>query len=861
MYFNIKTFKSDWKRAIMTVVVIAISISSPIAMIVSIDSVIPTIYKDLTLSGIEDIRVDLSLWNGTKSYPTIKNVTLAFRNYYNQAVLDMFTYYPRLKGQLKVESINNHSIINPDTDIVSIVYYINSTDDPLYENLVFDVGTGFKNFYGNECIVSKKLADNAGLKVNDKLNVSVMSDRHTESLILTIVGIAHLKAPTDVYPLDRYYDNFVIISQPGISKIYSYLKDKVDILSIYVNQKYLKDFNSYNDTLFLLTSTLKEIFQHTIINNRMKLTVLRTYYRQIRISRNIMFYVSSFSLVGAVVIVITTMLIRYHRTLYHIGLLKAIGFKSKDIKKIFLLDIAILGAIGTFLGTILGIFLSYFMKLLLVTFKITKLIFPYFTYDPFQSVTYSIVVVPTNLIPVAIFGYLVTILSGIYPTIKASKVPPDVILRPRMFLDIHQTSNFAQKIKGYFHKVYKLSILWRPILKGTEEIVYKTIIRRKEVYNAIILFLTISIAILFLSSSTIFVLSFNNYSEQYNQFGTDIYLNAYITDSRIKQNLTTIEGIQSIAIIDTVDAVTTSLDNVSQFVESGRFYSVFLKIINSSEIIDTLRWEYIKNVTIKDVLSRLDNGKNIIISRDLLLYLNKSIGDEILLKLSTPSNNHEESAVYYEDVYEIVGIFNSSIPGVASVDTVLVPKGFIPENMTISYEVLIKVKNIDNVNDVAQKVKALVPSATLIIPKNNIDQQMEIFNAFFALLSTIFSVTIGLVMLSLSAVLLTETIEQKYIFGIFRIVGYKRRELSKIIIFQSLTIVIISIIFGIIFGTLLSILTISGIMYSIFVIVEAIKINFLVWLLLLILSVIVSIPAILEIRRSIIEDFLHEFAI
>lgn len=101
-----------------------------------------------------------------------------------------------------------------------------------------------------------------------------------------------------------------------------------------------------------------------------------------------------------------------------IAILKATGFGSSDIVNIFLLQAIIIGVMGSVLGMTIGFFLTYGISQL-----------------PFDGGEFlSVDTFPVNMSPLfyvfgLVFGIITTILAGFFPSRKASKVDPVVILR------------------------------------------------------------------------------------------------------------------------------------------------------------------------------------------------------------------------------------------------------------------------------------------------------------------------------------------------------------------------------------------------------------------------------------------------
>ncbi len=106
----------------------------------------------------------------------------------------------------------------------------------------------------------------------------------------------------------------------------------------------------------------------------------------------------------------TSVLERYKE----IGLLKAIGMKSREVLILFLLESGFIGLIGGIFGIIFGFLLSYTSSIVLISKGYVGLK-PYIT---LELILFSL-----------IFPFIVGILSGTIPAIKASKIEPMVALK------------------------------------------------------------------------------------------------------------------------------------------------------------------------------------------------------------------------------------------------------------------------------------------------------------------------------------------------------------------------------------------------------------------------------------------------
>jgi acetoin utilization transport system permease protein len=99
-----------------------------------------------------------------------------------------------------------------------------------------------------------------------------------------------------------------------------------------------------------------------------------------------------------------------------IGIMKAIGANPKTIKQIFLLESSYIGLIGALIGTLVSYLISY-----VVNFAIPMIIEMAFGEEAPPDLVFSYI--PLSL-PIICFVicYLVTILSGLRPAQRATKI-------------------------------------------------------------------------------------------------------------------------------------------------------------------------------------------------------------------------------------------------------------------------------------------------------------------------------------------------------------------------------------------------------------------------------------------------------
>jgi lipoprotein-releasing system permease protein len=119
--------------------------------------------------------------------------------------------------------------------------------------------------------------------------------------------------------------------------------------------------------------------------------------------------VAAFNIVGSL-----TMVVIEKRP--DVGVLRAMGVSKSNVRRIFLLEGGLVGAVGTGLGLLLGLGLA----LLQQHFKLV----PMAQAESFMIDAYPIAIRPFDVIVIAVVSFGLCVLAALYPAVRASSIEP-----------------------------------------------------------------------------------------------------------------------------------------------------------------------------------------------------------------------------------------------------------------------------------------------------------------------------------------------------------------------------------------------------------------------------------------------------
>tara|TARA_Y100001970_G_scaffold233177_1_gene290511 strand:+ start:3539 stop:4789 length:1251 start_codon:yes stop_codon:yes gene_type:complete len=272
----------------------------------------------------------------------------------------------------------------------------------------------------NKIIIGDSLARELGLQIGDELKIAI--PKTDKSLLgniprfktLTVAGIFD-------FGMYEYDSNLVFISIELSRKLLLLENDIFNRIEFYLNEP-------------LNVNDFKEIIDSKIKKNSLNLYSLSWIDRNsslmnaLKVEKNVMFLILTLIIIVASMNIISGLVIFVKEKNKDIGILKNLGFTNLSILKVFFAIGITIGLIGTISGTLLGIIVTenlIFIQNILEKFLDTEL---------FSEEIYFLSTLPSDIkyyevVFVFFISIIITILSTLFPAIRASNVDPIDILK------------------------------------------------------------------------------------------------------------------------------------------------------------------------------------------------------------------------------------------------------------------------------------------------------------------------------------------------------------------------------------------------------------------------------------------------
>ncbi|MEH7443842.1 FtsX-like permease family protein [Bacillus sp. JJ1122] len=278
------------------------------------------------------------------------------------------------------------------------------------ENLYDEKGEVKNESRYKESLVGKEITLNV---------VKLEGDKEVQKQLKVIVtGIR--KKPTKEW----MYDNSVFVSEGILTQIENFTgtprgmmkdpnnpdmkvpeiqNDQYDLVKVYA--KDLESVKGISDTL-----EGDNYGVYSVVNELKEVNIMFT------IVKTGLIFIGTIAVLIASIGIYNTMTMAVTERAPDIGIMKAIGANPKTIKKIFLLESSYIGLAGAAIGTVVAYIISF-----VVNFALPMIIEQAFGEKPPEGLMFSYIPLSLPIISF-IICYIVTILSGLRPALRATKV-------------------------------------------------------------------------------------------------------------------------------------------------------------------------------------------------------------------------------------------------------------------------------------------------------------------------------------------------------------------------------------------------------------------------------------------------------
>lgn len=392
--------RSNLLRTILTIVIIAFGIMALVGILTAIDSIKGSINSQFRSMGANTFTIvnresRVRVGGRVERYQNIEfREAMEFKETYEFPALVSISTMASEIATVKYKSEKT----NPNIPVVG-------SDENYLITSGYEIKAG-RNLTINDVqsnshvvVIGSGLADEVFKEGEEPLNkvISIGNGKYK------IIGILKEKGSSFgssgdkicILPITSVRQYF---SRPNMNFRISVLPNNSQLLKAAINEaegsfRVIRKLRSFENSNFTIESS--DNLSNMLIENIKYVTIAAT-------------IIGIITLFGAAIGLMNIMLVSVTERTREIGIRKAIGAKSSIIRRQFLYESVIIGQLGGFFGIILGIFIGNVVSL----------------------VTGGIFIIPWFWILSGVFlCFIVGLLSGLFPAIKASKLDPIISLR------------------------------------------------------------------------------------------------------------------------------------------------------------------------------------------------------------------------------------------------------------------------------------------------------------------------------------------------------------------------------------------------------------------------------------------------
>ncbi len=315
----------------------------------------------------------------------------------------------RVKGIKKVIPYKITKTLFKHKDNVDggLIRGIPEEDFPLYNKLRENIVEGEFSLKNGEILLGLFLAYRLRAEPGDTINLIVPLEKEVSSLFFPVKVKKFFVSGIFDLGYYEYNASFAFVSLEEFNKI---LKKENPLIEVVLSDPYRA-----NDIKNKLEKILRYPFYTVtwIEMNRSLFSALKLEKLALFLILTILIFVASFMISGNLFVLMA-------KKTREIGILMSMGFRRKDVFRIFLLEGIILGSIGIFSGTLLGSFLGFIAG----KYKLIKL-----PPDVYFIDYMPVLINMKDVLLIIISAYIIVFLSSFIPAIKALNILPREALR------------------------------------------------------------------------------------------------------------------------------------------------------------------------------------------------------------------------------------------------------------------------------------------------------------------------------------------------------------------------------------------------------------------------------------------------